>query len=265
MEESGFQVAADSPRSYQENVRFFMAPLAEALVRSVEVGEGDAVVDVATGTGFAARIAAETVGPDGRVAGIDINQAMVAFAKALSAETEDGIEWSEASALELPFEDGSFDAAICQQGIQFFPDPMAGLREMARVTRRGGRVAVTVWSDLQGSPYFEAEHEMLIRFCDVAPEELTWTVTAEELTRWFVDAGLSNVSARVINPTVALPAVEEYLPKQINAIPFAEQFAALTPQRRADAIRYVDERLAPHATARGITVPFSSHLVVATL
>jgi ubiquinone/menaquinone biosynthesis C-methylase UbiE len=131
MEESGWQVAVEAPRLYQDVVWRFMVPFAESLVGS-SVGPGDAVLDVGCGTGFAARAAAAVVGRAGRVVGSDINVPMLALADAISRETQDEISWDEASALDLPYANGIFDCVISQQGIQFFPDTAAGSAEMAR-------------------------------------------------------------------------------------------------------------------------------------
>lgn len=74
----------------------------------------------------------------------DLNPAMVAQARTVPEDSGAKLSWCEASALDLPFGDGEFDTVICQQGLQFFPDPSAGVREMARVGRAGGRIGVTV-------------------------------------------------------------------------------------------------------------------------
>jgi len=71
------------------------------------------------------------------------------LASAWRCELTDGaapIEYVEASAAELPFQDGRFDAVLCQQGLQFFPERAAAVREMRRVLRRGGVAGIAVWA-----------------------------------------------------------------------------------------------------------------------
>lgn len=114
---------------------------------------GERVLDVACGTGVVTRHAAQAVGPAGRVAGLDLSAEMLAVARGVNGQ--DGgaaIEWREGAADALLFEDGSFDVAICQLGLMFFPDCVAALREMRRVLARGGRVAVMTWGPLERCP-----------------------------------------------------------------------------------------------------------------
>jgi ubiquinone/menaquinone biosynthesis C-methylase UbiE len=150
----GFQLAGDAPERYERILAPIMAPFVEALVDAAVTGTGASVLDVACGTGFAARAAMARVGPAGRVVGIDINRGMLEVAESLAPE----IEWRAGSADNLRFGDGEFDAVICQQGLQFFPDPATMMAEAARVVRLGGRVAVTVWAPHERSPYFDAQY-----------------------------------------------------------------------------------------------------------
>lgn len=122
-----------------------MDPWVRRLVDVAALRPADHVLDVACGTGFVARKAAEHVGTGGRVVGIDLNTGMIEAARA-TADGRDTIEWRTGDAAALPFADASFDVVLCQQGVQFFPDRLQGLREMNRVLRQGGRLAFTVWS-----------------------------------------------------------------------------------------------------------------------
>ena len=99
---------------------------------------GDSALDVATGTGDLALALAERTGPDGRVVGSDFSERMLELARAKAP----GIEFETANALDLPYPDGSFDAATVGFGARNFSDLAGGLREMARVVRPGGRVVV---------------------------------------------------------------------------------------------------------------------------
>src|SRR5437867_7780828 len=91
---------------------------ARDLVDLVAPKAGERALDVACGTGAVTRLVAERVNPTGSVVGLDVNAGMIAVAR--SRVTSLNVEWREASVLELPFADGSFDLVICQQGLQFF-------------------------------------------------------------------------------------------------------------------------------------------------
>jgi SAM-dependent methyltransferase len=122
-------------------------PWARELVRRADVQPGAAVLDVATGPGSVARIAAAAAGPDGSVVAGDISPAMLSVAGARAPEPDAApISLLECPADRIEAADGSFDRVLCQQGFQFFPDRPAALREFHRVLRTGGSVAIAVWA-----------------------------------------------------------------------------------------------------------------------
>lgn len=128
------------------------APLAGVhaeLLAMAGLRPGEAVLDVACGTGVVSAAAAQAVGPTGRVLGVDIADAMVdaaaQHAKALGL-AQARFERMEAEQLALP-DDAGFDAALCALGLMYLPDPAAALRELRRVLRPGGRVVLAVWGE----------------------------------------------------------------------------------------------------------------------
>jgi ubiquinone/menaquinone biosynthesis C-methylase UbiE len=116
------------------------------------VGLGQRVLDVACGTGVLACAAAERVGNRGTVVGLDPNEEMLTVARRKNSS----IEWRDGRAESLPFPDESFDAVASQFGFMFFEDRHATLREMIRVLRPGGRLAVAVCDSLDHSPGYAA-------------------------------------------------------------------------------------------------------------
>jgi demethylmenaquinone methyltransferase/2-methoxy-6-polyprenyl-1,4-benzoquinol methylase len=102
------------------------------------LGPGDSALDVATGTGDLAIELKRRVGPGGRVVGSDLSERMLELAREKARDVE--FEWG--NALKLPYTDNSFDAVAAGFGVRNFADLDAGLREMVRVARPGGRVVV---------------------------------------------------------------------------------------------------------------------------
>lgn len=114
-----------------------------ALVRKAGELEGRKVLDAATGTGDLAFMFRKRVGDTGTVVGADLSQGMLKAAEARAQRQRvAGIEWRQADVTRLPFEDAGFDVALISFGIRNVADPVAGLRELGRVTRPGGKVLV---------------------------------------------------------------------------------------------------------------------------
>jgi len=242
-----------------------MLPLASSLVaRGVKTG--DAVLDVACGTGFATRIAAGSVGSSGRVVGVDINAGMVALAESIPHDGA-AISWDVASALDLPYEDDSFDAVVSQQGVQFFPDIAEGLAEMARVTRPRGTVSATVWSGLDDSPFFAAELAMLSEYCGTDPSVYRPAYIEggpSKMAAWFESAGLESVTVDLLEPVVSIPPVRDFVPQHLNALPWSGSFFELDERTRDEALSIMEDRLSGYASADGLEIPFRSYLARAT-
>jgi ubiquinone/menaquinone biosynthesis C-methylase UbiE len=133
-----------------------------AVLAAAVVGPKCRVLDVSTGTGEAARMALPLVGTEGVVVGADISPEMLTSARA-------GLIGSAflpvaADGQALPFRDASFDAVVCQLGLQFFPDPVRGVREFRRVLHQGGRVAICVISTPDRAPMWGNLADVLSRF-----------------------------------------------------------------------------------------------------
>lgn len=135
------------------------AEWASPLCDAAHVGPGMEVLDVACGTGVAAREAHRLVEPGGAVTGLDLNEGMLAVARNAAPR----IGWRTGAAEMLPLTDATFDAVICQFGLMFFDDRAAALREMARVLRPGGRAAVAVWHTAEDSPGWSGMIRLLDR------------------------------------------------------------------------------------------------------
>ncbi|SMP27281.1 class I SAM-dependent methyltransferase [Shimia sagamensis] len=267
VKESGFQVSESGPQYYDKYVRVFMAPFVEHLMAAA-VQPNQNVLDVACGTGFATRRAAACVGPDGAVIGSDINTAMLSLAKT-SGETEGAaVRWQEASALNLPFEDDTFDAVICQQGVQFFPDPSAGLKEMARVAKPGAQIAATVWAPRVQSPYLDAVIGVLERgfASNPAAAKVTCVEAGEAAVQgWFKGAGMAQVTVATQKVDVALPPFEDYVDNHIRAIPpvVTGTFWQVEDAMRDQAFSEMRDVIAAYQTASGYVVPFTSYVATA--
>lgn len=123
----------------------WFGPCAKALVALAAPRPGERVLDLACGTGVAAREVAAVLDGGASVSGCDLNQAMLDVAADVAAREGHQIEFRRGDAGNLPFEDGAFDLVLCQQGFQFFPDQQAALSEIRRVLTPSGRFAGAIW------------------------------------------------------------------------------------------------------------------------
>jgi SAM-dependent methyltransferase len=166
------------------------------------------VLDVACGTGVLALAALDRVGAKGRVVGLDPNADMLAVARRKSTR----IDWREGSAERIPFADGSFDACISQFGLMFFDDKAAGFREMMRVLKPGGRLAVAVCDSLEQSPGYAAVANMLERLfgSDVANAFRAPFVLGDSdlLRELCAEAGITDAEVKRISGTVRFNSIE---------------------------------------------------------
>ena len=162
------QISGSPADIYEQHmVPAIFARWAPDLIQAAGVRPAERVLDVACGTGAVTRLLAEQVGPAGKVTGLDITPGMLAAAR-LAAPSQ-RIEWLEGSAVKMPLPDGTFDAVICQQGLQFFPDKAAALSEMRRVLKRGGRLALSCWRAVEHTPGYLVLEQALAR--RVGPEK----------------------------------------------------------------------------------------------
>lgn len=199
----GFEVTAAAYGSFMGR---FSEPLAPAFVEAAGVSVGQRVLDVGAGPGALTAVLVDLVGAD-HVAAIDPSQSFVA---ALHERLPD-VDARAGSAEELPWDDGSFDAALAQLVVHFMRDPVTGLREMGRVTRSGGTVSACVWDHAGGggplSLFWDAVHEL----DPLAGAERGLAGAREgHLAELFRQAALVDVSAGVLSVDVAFSGVDEW-------------------------------------------------------
>jgi SAM-dependent methyltransferase len=223
-----FAVAADA---YDRFMGRYSVPLAPELADFAGVTAGQRVLDVGCGPGALTAELVRRLGPDA-VAAVDPSEPFVAAAR----ERHPGVSVQRAAAEELPFGDQVFDAALAQLVVHFMTQPVEGLREMARVTRKGGVVAACVW-DLAGgggplSVFWEAAREL-----DPGVEDESRRAGGREgdLAGIFPVAGLHEVEEGVLSVDVEHPSFEDWWePFTLGVGPTGSYAAGLDPERQAE-------------------------------
>ncbi len=119
---SGWQLSGDGPDAYEKYiVPAYTGVWAEEIVSRACLSQGEKILDVACGTGLVARTVSEKQRSTDLIYGLDVNEVMVKKAR----EIEENIKWHHSDVTDMPFPDNHFDVIFCQQGLQYFPDPVA--------------------------------------------------------------------------------------------------------------------------------------------
>jgi len=176
------------------------ADYAEDLAGRAAVLRPAKVLETAAGTGIVTRALARMLA-DAEIIATDLNQAMLDFAAAQSGTER--VIWRQADAQRLPFKDGSFDTVLCQFGVMFFPDRIAGYREARRVLRPGGRFLFSVWDRLAENEFSHIVAEAVAAvFPKDPPQFLTRTPyayhDAGEIERDLITAGFSSIAIETV-------------------------------------------------------------------
>jgi ubiquinone/menaquinone biosynthesis C-methylase UbiE len=263
-----WHLSPDAAERYERVVaRYILGPWVRVLVDAAGLAARERVLDLACGTGVVARAAAERVGPDGTVVGVDLNPGMIAVARTLPVPAGAGLEWITCSALDLRLPDASFDVVLCQQGLQFFPDRPLAMREMRRVLAPHGRIALSVWNSI--GRYNSAVGEALAKFVgdDVAARFCASRRAPgrDELARLATDAGFSDVVVEARRLDLRLPSPDTFVLEHLAATPVASDLAAQDSEVHARIGAAVLDRLRPYGDGDGVTFPEETHVVTARL
>jgi|ERR1700730_16995525 len=151
-------------------IREMFAPVTQALVEDAGITNRWVVLDVATGPGEPALSIADLVGPEGQVVGTDIVVGMVEAARREASRRKlQNANFEVAFTDRLPFPSNSFDAAVSRFGVMFFPSPIDGIRDMLRVLKPGGKIAMAVWHFAQRNPFHFTVSQIVDRYVDAIP------------------------------------------------------------------------------------------------
>jgi SAM-dependent methyltransferase len=199
----GFDVAADA---YDRFMGRYSGPLAAQMADFAHVRPGLHVVDVGCGPGALTGELVARVGAD-NVRAADPSQGFVAAL----AERHPGVDATVAPAEALAYEDDAFDLAVAQLVVHFMRDPVAGLREMARVTRAGGLVAACVWDHAGDRGPLTAFWQAVRELDPEAPDESGLAGAREgHLLELFAAAGLRDVEGDTLEVHVEHPSFESW-------------------------------------------------------
>jgi ubiquinone/menaquinone biosynthesis C-methylase UbiE len=232
-----------------------LAPAHDAMLDLARLRPGERVLDVACGTGLVAFRAARTI-DRGEVVGTDISGEMVAIAASLARRKGSAnVRFERAEAEDLPFLDGAFDVALCGLGLMYVPDPIRALREMRRVLRADGRVAVAVWGRRRACGWAEIFPITDARVhSDVCPMFFQLG-TGEALPLALQAAGFAGMAVERIPTTLRYDSAEAALEAAFEGGPVAMAYSRFDAATRAAVHAEYLNSIAGYAAGAGYAIP----------
>jgi SAM-dependent methyltransferase len=225
-----FDVSADA---YAQFMGRYSEPLAVRFADLAEIGRGQRALDVGCWPGA---LTAELVRRLGAGA-VHAVEPSASFATAVR-ERLPGVDVRLSTAEQLPFGDGVFDAAMAQLVVHFMADPVAGLREMGRVTRPGGMIAACVWDRGGGRGPLTAFWQAVRELDPAAVDESDFAGAREgHLASLFAQAGLGGAQASALTVRVRQASFEQWWEPFTLGVGPAGAYVASLPPERLSALR----------------------------
>jgi ubiquinone/menaquinone biosynthesis C-methylase UbiE len=251
-------------RDYDEHFVPLLRRCSDRVIELLDPQPGERILDVATGTGVAAFMAAARVGNGGEVVAADLAEKMVEQTR--DSARKQGVanmRVERMDAEELSFDDGSFDAAMCVLGLMYPADPQRAIEEMFRVLRPGGRAAACVWGrrDRCGwaeiFPITDAQVES-----DVCPMFFQLGLP-NALSYAFERAGFVEIRDERMDVTLTWENGEEMLGAFFAGGPVALAYSKFTPEVREQVHREFLASVAEHRRGDAFDIPGEFVFVVA--
>jgi len=240
----------------------------EQVVRLAAPQRGEHVLDVACGTGIGARVAARSVGSAGKVVGLDLDPGVIEVARKVTRDTATPLEWHCASALKMPFKNAEFDLCLCLQGLQFFPDRIAGPGEIRRVLKPTGRLFASLWGPLENN----AGHYAVVQALENQKVDASAAKKAcsfsnpDEIRDTLTRAGFTSIELRTEDGVSHFASMQAFIDGMTIGSPSTRHAVALLPENGKDRfVMDVSKKLEPYLSNGELAYPMRSHIVSARL
>jgi len=243
----------------------FMGPLlfepyARVVAQRAKALSPSKILETAAGTGIVTA-ALRSALPNAEIVATDLNQAMLDVA----ARRLERVELRQADALDLPFENGSFDLAVCQFGVMFYPDRVRGNAEARRVLGDGGHYLIVIWDRLDRNPVSKQVHEIVASlFPDDPPQFFGRTphgyADPGDIRRDLEAAGYTSIDIDTVKARGTLSSARDAAMALVAGSPLRSEIE----ERDPDAIeRVVDKVSEALGDASKLDTSLSAHLVTA--
>ena len=252
--------------------RFLVEPLfrpfAEELLNRASLRHHDRLLDVACGSGIVARLAQQLIGDHGRIVGVDASPGMLGIARAVAP----AIDWREGDAARLPVaDDHSFDLVTCHQGLQFFSDKAAAIREIRRVLAPSGRVAIGTWRPIEEFPLIRDLQRVAERHVGPISDQRHSLGDAAAIRTLLADGGFRTIHVETVVRRIRMSSSPDVFAR-LNAMAVVGMSAAaktMTDEQRAEVIAAVSadsvEALQSYREGDDLVFDIGSNIAVARL
>jgi SAM-dependent methyltransferase len=261
--------AASGWGRHAERMREFGMPVSAWMVEQARLQPGQRVLELAAGPGDTGFLAAELIRPGGTLLSTDAAEPMLEVARARAAEME--IENVEFKRLELEWidlETASVDVALCKWGLMFAIDPEAALREVRRVLRPGGRIALAAWDEPAANAWATIPTQALVELGHTAPPDpdapgMFILSAPGRLQGLLESAGFVDIIVESVQTPRSFAGLEQYVSetREISSM-FGQAFDRLSESEREEVVRRIGSLSAPYTTADG-AVSFTGRSLVA--
>jgi len=253
--------------------RFFdeqMAFLNHRLIGDARLRAGLRVLDLGSGTGYPALLAAQTVDQSGSVVGIDLAKQMLEAAGRKAAMLKlSNVTFRTGDVTTLPFESASFDAVTTRFCLMFLPEIPKAVAEIARVLRPRTWMAAAVWSAPDKNPYLKIPIDIIKQFIelpspDPAAPGIFRLAKPGELAAMLQQAGFIDISEQEFLGDVRFAETGEYFSSLMDiAAPIQNLWAQLNPTQQTEARQRIMDTAGQYRNESGIALPIAVRMVAA--
>ena len=248
----------------QRLVPLIFEPYASDLATRAEALRPARVLEIAAGTGVVTRRLARLLPADVEIVATDLNVPMLDQATAIG--TTRTVQWRQADAMQLPFDDASFDLVVCQHGVMFFPDRRKAYMEARRVLKPGGTLLFNAWDRIEHNQFADVVTNALAAvFPDDPPRFLArvphgyydkGVIAAELAAAGFAAPRIETLAARSRADSARIPAIA-----YCQGTPLRNEIAARDPARMAEATQAATDAIARRFGDGPVTGKIQAHVV----